>query len=57
MGVLTSAGHGRWVRFRSEISLIAGAGGGALPDRVAVEGTLGTGAIGGQSTVVTNLTR
>lgn len=55
MGVLTGAGHGCWVCFGSKVSFIADAGGGAFPDGVAVERTLGAGAIGGQSTVVTNL--
>lgn len=54
--VLTGAGHGRRVRFRAEVSLVTYAGGGSLPDRVAVERTLGTGAIGGQGPVVTDLT-
>ncbi len=54
--LLTGAGHGRRVRFRAEISLVANAGGGSLPDGVAVKRTLGTGAIGGQSAEVTNLT-
>lgn len=55
-GVLTGAGHGRRVSFRAEVSLVAGAGSGALPDGVTVEWTLGTRAVGGQSSVVTNLT-
>lgn len=54
--VLTGAGHGRRVRFRAEVSLVTDTGGGSLPDGVAVERTLGTGAISGQSAVVTNLT-
>lgn len=56
VGMLTGAGHGRWVRFRAEVSLVADAGGGSLPDGVAVERALGAGAISGQSAVVTNLT-
>lgn len=36
VGVLTGAGHGRWVRLRAEVSLVADAGGGSLPDGVAV---------------------
>lgn len=56
VGVLTGAGHGCRVRFGAEVSLVAGTGGGAFSDRVTVKRTLGTGAIGGQSTVVTNLT-
>lgn len=54
--VLTGAGYGRRVRFRAEVSLVAYAGGGSLPDGVAVERTLGTGTIGGQGPVVTDLT-
>lgn len=54
--VLTGARHGRRVRFGAEVSLVTDAGGGTLPDRVAVERTLGAGAISGQSAVVTNLT-
>lgn len=55
-GVLTGAGHGRRVRFRAEVSFVTNAGRGSLPDGVAVERTLGAGAVGRQSTVVTNLT-
>lgn len=55
-GVLTGAGHGCRVCFRAEVSLVAGAGGGALPDGVTVERTLGAGAVGGQSAVGSNLT-
>lgn len=54
-GVLTGAGHGGRVGFRAEVPLVADAGGGALPDGVAVERTLGAGAVGGQSAEVTDL--
>ena len=54
--VLTGTGHGCWVRFRAKVSLVASTGGGSLSDGVTVERTLGTGAISGQSTVVTDLT-
>ena len=56
VGALTGTGHGRWVRFRAEVSLVTDAGGGSLPDGVAVERALGTRAISGQSAVVSNLT-
>ena len=55
-GVLTGAGHGRRVCFRAEESLVTDAGGGSLPDGVAVERTLGAGAVRGQSAVVPDLT-
>lgn len=54
--VLTGAGHGGRVRLGAKVSLVAHAGGGALPDGVAVQRTLGAGAIGGQGAVVADLT-
>lgn len=54
--VLTAAGHGGRVRLGAKVSLVAHAGGGSLPDGVAVQRTLGAGAVGGQGTVVADLT-
>lgn len=55
-GVLTRAWHGRRIRLGAEVSFVAGAGSGSLPDGVAVERTLGAGAVGGQGAVVADLT-
>lgn len=55
-GVLTGARHGSRVRFGAEVSLVADAGSGSLPDGVAVERALGAGAVGGQGAVVADLT-
>lgn len=53
---LTGAGHGGRVRLGAKVSLVTHAGGGSLPDGVAVQWTLGAGAVGGQGAVVADLT-
>lgn len=54
--VLTGAGHGGRIRLGAKVSLVTHAGGGSLPDGVAVQRALGAGAVGGQGAVVADLT-
>lgn len=52
---LTGAGHGGRVRLGAKVSLVTHAGGGSLPDGVAVQRTLRAGAVCGQGTIVADL--